>query len=115
MAPEYSGTTGHFPIDSQTIDYLKLTGRDTATVGQIELYLRDQGMFLKHDGSHKDPVYSGEVLKLDLRSVEPSLSGSKRPHDRFDMSKLPAEFKIGLTAPVSFKGFVSTLLNQTSK
>lgn len=62
-------------------------------------------MFLKHDGSQPDPVYSGEVLSLDLGSVEPSLSGPKRPHDRVDMSKLPSEFKDGLTAPVSFKGF----------
>lgn len=62
-------------------------------------------MFLQHDGSQQDPVYSGDVLTLDLGSVEPSLSGPKRPHDRVDMSKLPSEFKEGLTAPVSFKGF----------
>jgi len=46
-------------------------------------------MFLKHDGSQQDPVYTGDTLKLDLASVEPSLSGPKRPHDRVDMSKLP--------------------------
>jgi aconitate hydratase len=62
-------------------------------------------MYLKHDGSQQDPVYSGDVLTLDLGSVSPSLSGPKRPHDRVDMSSLPTEFKEGLTAPVSFKGF----------
>jgi len=62
-------------------------------------------MFIKHDGSQQDPVYTGDVLSLDLNSVEPSLSGPKRPHDRVDMSKLQAEFREGLTAKVSFKGF----------
>jgi len=62
-------------------------------------------MFLKHDGSQQDPVYTGSSLSLDLSTVEPSLSGPKRPHDRVDMSKLPSEFKEGLTAGVSFKGF----------
>jgi aconitate hydratase len=62
-------------------------------------------MFLKHDGSQPDPVYSGEVMKLDLSTVEPSLSGPKRPHDRVDMSKLQSEFREGLSAKVSFKGF----------
>lgn len=105
MAPEYGATMGYFPIDDQTIDYLKLTGRPASQVSQIEQYLGEQGMFLRHDGSQQDPVYTGEVLNLDLGSVEPSLSGPKRPHDRVDMSKLPSEFKEGLTAPVSFKGF----------
>lgn len=105
MAPEYGATMGYFPIDNQTIDYLKLTGRKAENVAQIESYLREQGMFLRHDGSQQDPVYTGEVLRLDLASVEPSLSGPKRPHDRVDMSALPSEFREGLTAPVSFKGF----------
>jgi aconitate hydratase len=49
-------------------------------------------MFVKHDGSQQDPVYSGDIMHLDLASVEPSLSGPKRPHDRVDMSKLPKDF-----------------------
>lgn len=71
----------------------------------IESYLKEQGMFVKHDGSQADPIYSGEIMNLDLSSVEPSLSGPKRPHDRVAMSALPSEFKGGLTAKVGFKGF----------
>jgi aconitate hydratase len=71
----------------------------------IENYLKEQGMFVKHDGSQADPIYSGEIMNLDLGSVEPSLSGPKRPHDRVAMSALPSEFKGGLTAKVGFKGF----------
>ena len=57
----------------------------------IESYLKEQGMFVKHDGSQADPVYSGEIMDLDLGSIEPSLSGPKRPHDRVAMSTLPKE------------------------
>ena len=62
-------------------------------------------MYVKHDGSQADPVYSGEIMNLDLASVEPSLSGPKSPHDRVSMSNLPKDFKTGLTAKVGFKGF----------
>jgi aconitate hydratase len=71
----------------------------------IQGYLEGQGMFVKHDGSQQDPVYSGDIIDLDLGSIEPSLSGPKRPHDRVPMSKLPSEFKEGLTAKVGFKGY----------
>jgi aconitate hydratase len=105
MAPEYGATMGYFPIDKQTIDYLKLTGRDAGKIKTIQEYLTQQDLFVKHDGSQPDPVYSGEIMKLDLSSVEPCLSGPKRPHDRVLMSKLASEFKEGLSAPVSFKGY----------
>jgi aconitate hydratase len=62
-------------------------------------------MFIKYDGSQPDPVYSGDIIDLDLASIQPSLSGPKRPHDRVDMAKLPQDFKTGLTAKVGFKGF----------
>lgn len=105
MAPEYGATMGYFPIDKATIDYLRLTGRDADKVDLIEKYLKEQGMFVLHDGSQKDPVYSGDVMTLDLSTVQPSLSGPKRPHDRVSMVDLPKEFKEGLTAKVGFKGF----------
>lgn len=105
MAPEYGATMGYFPIDAQTIDYLRLTGRDEGHVQLIEQYLREQGMYVKHDGSQPDPVYSGAIIDLDLASVEPSLSGPKRPHDRVPMSKLQSDFRGGLTANVGFKGY----------
>jgi aconitate hydratase len=114
MAPEYGATMGYFPIDKQTIDYLRLTGRDEGQVQLIEQYLREQDMFVKHDGSQPDPVYSGDIMELDLRSVQPSLSGPKRPHDRVTMSDLPSDFKNGLTAKVGFKGY-GLAQNETSK
>ena len=105
MAPEYGATMGYFPIDRQTIDYLQLTGRDAGHIDLIEKYLREQDMFVTHDASQQDPVYSGDLINLDLGSIEPSLSGPKRPHDRVSMSNLSSEFKDGLTQKVSFKGF----------
>jgi len=105
MAPEYGATMGYFPIDKQTIDYLRLTGRNAGEIELIEKYLTEQGMFVKHDGSQPDPVYSGDIINLDLGSVQPSLSGPKRPHDRVDMASLPKDFKSGLTAKVGFKGY----------
>ena len=105
MAPEYGATMGYFPIDMQTIEYLKQTGRPTSQTDLIQKYLTEQNLFVKHDGSQPDPVYSGAIMDLDLASIQPSLSGPKRPHDRVDMAKLPADFKAGLTAKVGFKGF----------
>jgi aconitate hydratase len=105
MAPEYGATMGYFPIDKQTIDYLRLTGRDEKNIQMIEQYLRAQNMFVKHDGSQPDPVYSGDIIDLDLGSIQPSLSGPKRPHDRVNMSSLQKDFRTGLTAKVGFKGY----------
>jgi aconitate hydratase len=105
MAPEYGATMGYFPIDKQTMEYLRLTGRSQAQIQMIESYLKEQGMFVKHDGSQPDPVYSGDIMHLDLSSVQPSLSGPKRPHDRVNMSDLKKDFKTGLTAKVGFKGY----------
>ncbi len=81
MAPEYGATCGYFPVDSKTIDYLKLTSRKSEQIDLVEKYLRAQGMFRLYDGSQTNPTYSGDVMSLDLGSVQPSLSGPKRPHD----------------------------------
>ena len=105
MAPEYGATMGYFPIDDRTIEYLNLTGRDSGHVQLIEKYLRQQGMFVKHDGSQADPTYSGDIMHLDLASVEPALSGPKRPHDRVDFSNMKKDFTTCLTNKVGFKGF----------
>jgi aconitate hydratase len=105
MAPEYGATMGYFPIDDRTLEYMKLTGRDSGHVQLVEKYLRQQGMFVKHDGSQADPTYSGDVMKLDLASVEPALSGPKRPHDRVDFSNMKKDFNTCMTNKVGFKGF----------
>lgn len=96
---------GYFPIDDQTLDYLRLSGRDESKVQLIEKYLRENGMFIDHKNPVEDPIYSGDVMHLDLGSVEPCLSGPKRPHDRVLHSQMKSEFDKSLTAPVGFKGF----------
>ena len=69
MAPEYGATMGYFPIDSNTIDGMRLTGRDEDHVQMVEKYLREQEMFVTHDGTQEEPVYSGDIMHLDLGSV----------------------------------------------
>lgn len=105
MAPEYGATMGYFPVDSQTIDYLRLTGRDEERIKQIEGYLREQQLFRVYDGSQQDPTYSGDIMDLDLSTVKASLSGPKRPHDRVDMDNMVNDFTTCLTNKVGFKGF----------
>ncbi len=85
MAPEYGATCGWFPIDEVTLDYLRLSGRDAATVALVEAYARKQGVW-RFDGM-PDPEYTA-VLELDLGTVKPSLAGPKRPQDRVDLTGL---------------------------
>eukprot|EP00350_Pseudokeronopsis_sp_OXSARD2_P011251 CAMPEP_0170564246 /NCGR_PEP_ID=MMETSP0211-20121228/71828_1 /TAXON_ID=311385 /ORGANISM="Pseudokeronopsis sp., Strain OXSARD2" /LENGTH=114 /DNA_ID=CAMNT_0010883481 /DNA_START=9 /DNA_END=353 /DNA_ORIENTATION=+ len=96
---------GYFPIDKQTLNYLNLTGRDSHKVALIEKYLREQDLLVKNDGSQAEPTYTGEIMELDLGSVQPSLSGPKRPHDRVDLSGMKNDFTMALTNKVGFKGF----------
>jgi aconitate hydratase len=105
MAPEYGATMGYFPIDDRTLEYLRLTGRDEGHVQLVEKYLRQQGMFVTHDGSQAEPVYSGDVMHLNLASVVPSLAGPKRPHDRVNFSDMKKDFNTCLSNKVGFKGF----------
>ncbi|MFW2404552.1 MAG: aconitate hydratase AcnA [Gammaproteobacteria bacterium] len=83
MAPEFGSTCGIFPIDGETIRYLELSGRDSKQIELVEAYARAQGMW-REDGQ-PDPLYT-DVLELDLASVEPSISGPSRPHDRIALS-----------------------------
>jgi len=102
MAPEYGATMGYFPIDERTIDYLNLTGRNAKDVNMIENYLREQGMFAS---GQPDPEFSGDIMHLDLGSVEASLSGPKRPHDRVTFKNMKKDFNECMTNKVGFKGF----------
>lgn len=90
MAPEYGATCGFFPVDKETIKYLKLTGRDEHTISLVEAYAKAQGMW--YEQNSEDPVFT-DSLQLDLDSVEPSLAGPKRPQDKVNLSSLPIEFK----------------------
>ncbi|MBV1789501.1 aconitate hydratase AcnA [Marinobacterium sp. D7] len=85
MAPEYGATCGFFPIDAQTIHYLRLSGRDEQTLALVEAYCRAQGMW--RDEQYQTPDFA-ITLKLDLTSVEPSLAGPKRPQDRVAVKDL---------------------------
>jgi aconitate hydratase len=85
MAPEYGATVGFFPIDDETLRYLRGTGRDRKLVETVEFYSRAQNLF-RYDGM-EDPLYS-DTLELDLRMVEPSLAGPKRPQDRVPLRSL---------------------------
>ena len=82
MAPEYGATCGIFPIDEETLEYLRFTGRSPERVALVEAYAKAQGMF--RTTASVDPDYS-DTLELDLATVEPSLAGPRRPHDRVSL------------------------------
>ncbi len=102
MAPEYGATCGFFPIDEETLRYLRRTGRSEAELDLVERYCKEQGLF-RGEGS-PDPVFS-DTLELDLATVVPSLAGPKRPQDRVALSQMKESFRRSLTAPVKERGF----------
>jgi aconitate hydratase len=93
MAPEYGATCGIFPIDKESVRYLKLTGRSDEQIALVEAYAREQGLF--HDAKTPEAEYS-ELLSLDLATVESSLAGPKRPQDRVVLSKAGESFEKAL-------------------
>jgi aconitate hydratase A / 2-methylisocitrate dehydratase len=101
MAPEYGATCGFFPVDDETLRYLRRTGR-AAQAALVERYGKEQGLFRTE--AAKDPVFS-DTLALDMGTVEPSLAGPKRPQDRVALSQMKAQFAAALTAPVKERGF----------
>src|SRR5215467_5817937 len=97
MSPEYGATCGIFPIDKETLKYLRLTGRSEEQIALVEAYGREQGLF--HDDKTLEAQYS-ELLALDLAGVEPSLAGPKRPQDRVVLSQAAASFHKALPSLV---------------
>lgn len=89
MAPEYGATCGFFPVDKETLRYLKLTGRDPHTIALVESYCKAQGLW--YDKDSEDPLFT-DSLSLDLSTVEPSLAGPKRPQDKVNLKTLSQEF-----------------------
>lgn len=89
MAPEYGATSGMFPVDRQTIDYLELTGRDPERISLVETYAKAQGMW--REPSSPNPIFS-DTIELDMSTVEPSLAGPKRPQDRVPLSSAKQAF-----------------------
>ncbi len=102
MSPEYGATAGFFPVDAETLNYLRRTGRTAAEVELVERYSKEQGLF--RTDATPDPVFS-ETLELDLATVEPSLAGPKRPQDRVPLAQMKAAFRSALTAPAKERGF----------
>jgi aconitate hydratase len=102
MAPEYGATCGFFPVDDETLAYLRRTGRRPADVDLVERYCKEQGLF--RTAETPEPVFS-DTLELDLATVEPSLAGPKRPQDRVPLSQMKASFRRSLVAPVKERGF----------
>ena len=101
MAPEYGATCGFFPVDDTTLDYMSLSGRDPSHIENVRRFLSAQGLF--YSGSIPTPSYTSEV-KLDLGTVEPSLSGPKRPQDRVSLSEMKSHWRTSLNAPVGHSG-----------
>ena len=93
MSPEYGATIGFFPVDDETLRYLRLTGRDPALIKLVEAYAKEQGMF-RTDAS-PDPVFT-DTLELNLATVEPSLAGPRRPQDRVPLTKAKSAFQEAL-------------------
>ncbi|MEX0671704.1 MAG: aconitate hydratase AcnA [Pirellulales bacterium] len=102
MAPEYGATMGFFPIDDETLAYLRLTGRPAAQVTLVERYMKEQGMFRTE--AAPTPEFT-KRLAFDLGSVVPSLAGPKRPQDRVPLTTVKRVFAESLTAPTAKRGF----------
>ena len=102
MAPEYGATMGYFPVDEETLRYMRLTGRSEEVIARTEAYLRAQGLF--REANSPEPEFT-DTLELDLGSVVPSLAGPKRPQDRVALTDMKDTFRKALTAPVKERGF----------
>jgi aconitate hydratase len=108
MSPEFGSTCGFFPVDQETIRYLRLTGRDEATLKLVEAYCRAQGLWYESDG--QDPEFSSK-LTLDLASVEASLAGPKRPQDRVSLSGIKAATQAIVDSAIRERGADDELLD----
>ena len=97
MSPEYGSTCAIFPIDEETLRYLKFSGRPTQRLELVEAYARTQGLF--HDPDEPEPTYS-DTIELDLGAVVPSLAGPKRPQDRVSLTEAKAAFRMALESYV---------------
>jgi aconitate hydratase len=102
MSPEYGATMGFFPVDDETLRYLRQTGRSDEEVDRVERYAKEQGIF--RTKQTPDPEFS-DTLELKLENVEPSLAGPKRPQDRVPLSGMKQAFRKALSAPVKERGF----------
>lgn len=101
MAPEYGATCGFFPIDDESLAYMRLTGREEEQINVVEQYCKENGLFFDPT---LEPVYTN-VVEIDLSIIEPNLSGPKRPQDLIPLSKMKEEFVKAVSAPQGNQGF----------
>ena len=102
MSPENGATITFFPVDEETLNYMRLTGRTEAEIALVEAYCKAQGLF--RTAATPKPNFTSE-LELDISTVEPSLSGPKRPHDRIGLDQMSDSFRSSLVAPKSERGY----------
>lgn len=102
MAPEYGATMGFFPVDDETLSYMRRTGRDESLIQWVEAYHKEQGLF--RTSETPDPIFN-DTLELDLSTIEPSMAGPQRPQDRVLVREVKSHFKKVLTAPLGPQGF----------
>ncbi|MED5020074.1 aconitate hydratase AcnA [Paenibacillus chibensis] len=102
MAPEYGATIGFFPVDSETLAYLRNTGRSDEQVELVEAYYKAQNMF--RTAHTEDPEFT-DVIELDLASVVPSLAGPKRPQDRIELTNMKQSFNDIIRTPIEKGGY----------
>jgi aconitate hydratase len=101
MAPEYGATIGFFPIDDETLNYMRLSGRDEAQVQLVEAYAKAQGLF--RTAQTPDPGFT-DTIELDLGTVEPSLAGPRRPQDRLTLAQSKEVFRQSLAGMLEKQG-----------
>jgi aconitate hydratase len=101
MAPEYGATCGFFPVDAESLNYMRLTGRSEEQIKIVEQYCKENGLFFNPD---EDPIYT-DVIEIELADIEANLSGPKRPQDLIPLSAMKKEFNDALTAPQGNQGF----------
>ena len=101
MAPEYGATCGFFPVDGNTLSYMRLSGRDEEHIAGVEAYCKAQGLW--YDSSTPEKSYTA-LLELDLSTVQPALAGPKRPQDRVDLSNMASHFEESLTHELGHHG-----------
>lgn len=102
MAPEYGATIGYFPVDRETLSYMRSTGRSDEQIALVEAYYKTQGMFRADDT--EDPVFT-DLIELDLGTVVPSLAGPKRPQDRIELTAMKESFNNIIRMPIDKGGY----------
>ncbi|MCM3701235.1 aconitate hydratase AcnA [Paenibacillus macerans] len=102
MAPEYGATIGYFPVDQETLAYMRSTGRSEEQIALVEAYYKAQGMF--RTDNTEDPVFT-DLIELDLGTVVPSLAGPKRPQDRIELTAMKESFNSIIRTPIDKGGY----------